>query len=273
MSYATLMVHLDVDGDCDKRVQLAVDLADRFHASLIGVSGWAPRPAFMVQGIVVDAALAEREYHAMTARLEETRKRFHLAAKNIEHVEWRGAVGFPIEILVREARAADLIVIGGGRAPGSPHSAIDSGATILRVGRPVLIVPADVGSLAARRVLVAWSDTREARRAVRDALPFLKAAEEVLIANVCEDAEVTEGERAINDLTNYLLRHKVVVGAKICLQTKGAASEELLRFAREAGADLLVAGAYGHSRFGEWIFGGVTRELLSASPICCLMSH
>lgn len=273
MSYAALMVHLDVERACDRRAQLAIELAERFGAALIGISGWAPRPAFMVQGIVVDATLAERDFQAMNARLDEMGKKFRSLAKQIEHVEWRGTIGFPTELLVRNARAADLIIIGREPAPGDLYSAPDTGAVLLRAGRPVLMVPDAIGSFTARRVVVAWKDTREARRAVRDALPFMQAAEEVLVVEICEEERTPDAQREIDDVTRYLIRHKVIVGAQACLRPKGAVSGELLHFATEERADLLIAGAYGHSRLGEWIFGGVTRDLVAASPICCLLSH
>ena len=121
--------------------------------------------------------------------------------------------------------------------------------------------------------MVAWKDTRESRRAVCDAIPFLRNAEEVTIVEISEHGRETQSQRSIDDVAGYLLRHKVVVGAKVYLQTKQSVAGELLRFTRDAGADLIVAGGYGHSRLGEWAFGGVTRDLIAGSPVCCLFSH
>ena len=117
------------------------------------------------------------------------------------------------------------------------------------------------------------SATREARRAVRDALPFLEQATRVTIVEACgPDDEKTALDR-LNDVARYLSHHRIKCGPKIMLEQKGSGAEQLIRSAQEEQADLLVTGAYGHSRLGEWIFGGMTRELLAASPICCLMSH
>jgi nucleotide-binding universal stress UspA family protein len=176
-------------------------------------------------------------------------------------------------LVPREARAADLIVIGCKRDPDDLYYALDPGLTILRAGRPVLVVPDGIDSLVGRRVVVAWKDTREARRAVRDALPFLREAEEVTIAEVCEYGTEMQSQSDIKDVSDYLLRHKVIVAAKSTLHTKQSIANELLRFAGDERADLIVAGGYGHSRLGEWIFGGVTRDLLRSSAVCCLFSN
>jgi nucleotide-binding universal stress UspA family protein len=74
-------------------------------------------------------------------------------------------------------------------------------------------------------------------------------------------------------VVRYLTRHRINANSRAVLQQHGSSAAELVKFAQEDGADLLVTGAYGHSRLGEWIFGGVTRGLIATSPICCLMSH
>lgn len=159
------------------------------------------------------------------------------------------------------------------RIPADFYFALDPGVTIVRAGRPVLLVPDDVESLPARRVVIAWKDCREARRTVQDALPFLHDAKEVMIVEVCEHEADTQSQRRIDDVKEYLLRHKVNVGAKAYLHTKHSVANEVLRFAKDEKVDLIVAGGYGRSRLGEWIFGGVTRELLANSRVCCLFSH
>jgi nucleotide-binding universal stress UspA family protein len=273
MSYAALMVHVDVEPYCDQRVSLAVDLAERFHAALIGVAGWAPRPAFTAEGVIIDAELTAREVQDMTARLAEGEQKFRAAAGSLRHAEWRSALDFPIEVVAREARAADLLIVGRAHASGEWYHSLDPGSTVLRAGRPVLAVPQHIERLSARRVVIAWKDTRECRRAVSDALPLLQEAEEVLLLEVCERGTEEQAEKRLDDVTNYLVRHRVAVGAKAYLHAKGTIASKLLGFAKDEKADLLVAGGYGHSRLGEWIFGGVTRELFETSQICCLLSH
>jgi nucleotide-binding universal stress UspA family protein len=120
---------------------------------------------------------------------------------------------------------------------------------------------------------IGWKDTREARRAVQDALPLLRKAARITIVEACRlDEEETSLPR-LNDVVRYLARHGITGGTKVTVEGKGSDAARLIEFANAETADLLVTGAYGHSRRGEWMFGGMTRELLATSPICCLMSH
>jgi nucleotide-binding universal stress UspA family protein len=134
-------------------------------------------------------------------------------------------------------------------------------------------VPLAASSLQAAHVVIGWKDTREARRAVRDALPLLQQATRVTIVEACGPDEEKSALGRLDDVTRYLARHRIKGGPKVMLQQEGSGAEQLIGIAREERADLLVTGAYGHSRLGEWIFGGMTRELLATSPICCFMSH
>jgi nucleotide-binding universal stress UspA family protein len=273
MSYAAMMVHIDAERASERRVDLAVHLARRFGAALIGVAGWSPGLGFGVDGAVIEPDSTKWQMEEMAARLKAGEETFRAAAKGVPHIEWRGRLELPMDLVVRESRAANLVIMGRERASGRWYVPLDPGGAILRLGRPVLAVPNDVASLEARRIVVAWKETREARRAVRDALPFLKEADEVLIAEVFEQGEEAEVQKRLDDVIKYLRSHKVSVEAKVYLHTKQTIASELLRFAGDEKADLLVAGAYGHSRLGEWAFGGVTEELLATSPICCLLSH
>jgi nucleotide-binding universal stress UspA family protein len=150
---------------------------------------------------------------------------------------------------------------------------LDPGGAILKMGRPTLVVPAEVETLRAEHVVIGWKDTREARRAVRDALPLLQQATRVTIVEACGRDEERTALGRLDDVTNYLTYHGVKGGARVMLQREGSGADQLVQIAQEERADMLVTGAYGHSRLGEWIFGGMTRELLATSPICCLMSH
>jgi nucleotide-binding universal stress UspA family protein len=273
MSYATLMVHVDFDGASDARIRTAASLANRFNAVLIGVAGWAPRTPLTYGGVIVDAELTEGDMQQMGERLDQCRQHFQTVAERPEKTEWRSGLDFPDEILIREARAADLVVVGRDRVSGDWYRSLDPGAVLLRAGRPILVVPGGVDSMRAERVVIGWKETREARRAVQDALPFLHEASRVSIVEVCEHGSEDEVHRHLSDVTRYLERHRIKMGARIVAHAKSAASE-LVKVAGDEDADLIVAGAYGHSRLGEWIFGGVTRDLLTkSSSVCCLMSH
>jgi nucleotide-binding universal stress UspA family protein len=273
MSYAALLVHLGAHGDWQNRVRLASGLAHRLQATLIGVAGWLSSPAFALDDIAADVDTMEAESRNMTARLAELGEKFMALAKPAGPVEWRGVLDYPRTLVPRESRAADLLIVGQERVAGDPYFALNPGKAILQAGRPTLVVPDGMSSLATERVVIAWKDTRESRRAVVDAIPLLQLADEVLLVEVCESGTEAESERQMADVSNYLQRHRVRIAAKAFLQTDRPAAEEILRFATAERADLLVSGAYGHSRLGEMIFGGVTRDLLATSPFCCLFSH
>ena len=141
------------------------------------------------------------------------------------------------------------------------------------MGRPTLVVPEGATTLGAEHVVIGWKDTREARRAVRDAMPFLQQATRVTVVEACGP----NGEKAalgrLDDVARYLWRHRIECGPKVMVRQEGSGAAQLIQIAQQERADLFVTGAYGHSRLGEWIFGGMTRHLLTGSPICCLMSH
>jgi nucleotide-binding universal stress UspA family protein len=267
MSYATLMVYVEVEGQPKERVSLATGLSDKFKATLIGLSALATRPLFLDK---VTGAHIEQ----MKLKIARKGDWFHRHART-EHgkLAWRTVTGFPIDALASQARSADLVIIGRTKTPGDEYSSLDPGAALLRIGRPTLIVPDGVASLRADHVLVAWKDRREARRAVCDALPFLHSAAHVTIVGICETEDEDVVAEQINDVADYLARHGISGDPRVIPNRGGSVAEQLTNLAQKEGADLMVAGAYGHSRLGEWFFGGVTRDLLEASPICSLMSH
>ena len=273
MSYATLMAYIDVDGTPKNRVSVATGLSDKFNATLIGLCALAIRPLFLDETFNSDKVTGA-DIENMKLRVARKGDWFRRLART-QHgkVEWRSVMDFPIDALAREARSSDLVIIGRTKSAGDAYSSLDPGVALLRLGRPTLIVPDGVGSLRADHVLIAWKDTREARRAVLDALPFLHGATHVTIAALCEAGDEDIVARQVNDVADYLARHGIRGDPRVIPDRDGSAAEQLTNLAQQGGADLLVAGAYGHSRLGEWFFGGVTRDLLAASPICCLMSH
>jgi nucleotide-binding universal stress UspA family protein len=134
-------------------------------------------------------------------------------------------------------------------------------------------VPPGIDTLKAEQILIGWNDSREARRALQDSLPLLHEAKSVAIVEVCDDSMEGLARRHVEDVAHYLTRHRISVGSATAGAPKHGIAAHLIDLARVEGADLIVTGAYGHSRLGEWIFGGVTRELLASSPVCCFMSN
>jgi len=273
VSYASLMVYVDADGTPDRRVRLCANLADKFDATLIGISAAAFWPPMMVEGVVIQGT-TDAEITALTKKLADKEQWFReLAGADRRRLIWRTAFDFPAIALAREARSADLVVIGRTTGPGDAYSSLDPGNVLLRLGRPALVVPDEVSSLRAENVVIGWKDTREARRAVLDALPFLHGATGVTIAEICVAGDEEAAQARIDDVARYLGDHRIKSKDRIILHQHGSGAGQLIQLAQDEHADLLVTGAYGHSRLGEWIFGGVTRDLLATSPICCLMSH
>jgi nucleotide-binding universal stress UspA family protein len=246
-------------------VRLAADLAGTFNATLIGLSALANLPP-----MVTDPAATD-ELRERLARQGDLFRR--IAGADRHKLEWRAILDFPAEALARAARIADLVIIGQSKAPVSVHRRLNPGQAVLTAGRPTLVVPDGVSALRAEHVVIGWKDSREARRAVRDALPFLQRATRVTIVEACPLGEDQTALARLDDVARYLSYHRVETGSRVMLEQRGSGAEQLIRIAQEDGADLPVTGAYGHSRLGEWMFGGMTWELLATSPICCLMSH
>jgi nucleotide-binding universal stress UspA family protein len=264
------MVDVEADMRPEQRVRVAASLADRFSAALIGVSALAAPPPIVAGGMLIDGMI---DIELMNATLAGQGEWFRgIAGGDRRALEWRAVLDFPIEALSREARSADLVLIGREKEQGSAYRRLDPGAAMLKLGRPALVVPKGVDALRAEHIVIGWKDTREARRAVRDAVPLLQQASRVTIVEARGPHEKKAPSNRIEDVARYLTHHRVEASARV-LQEKEPGAEQLIEFAREEGGDLLVTGAYGHSRLGEWIFGGMTRELLAISPICCLMSH
>jgi nucleotide-binding universal stress UspA family protein len=268
------MVHVDVDAELGARVRIAAELARRFDAHLIGVGGWAPMSVFLAEQAKSDPAPSEPHLQDMKSLLDLKGRQFCAAiGGERRRVEWRSMLDFPTDAMLREARAADLVIVGNAAENRDPFRALDPAAVLLKAGRPALIVPEGVSALRAEHVVIGWKDTREARRAVRDALPLLQRASRVTIVEACPLGQDEAALGRLDDVARYLTRHRIETGSRVMLEQRGSGAEQLLRIAHDENADLLVAGAYGHSRLGEWAFGGMTWELLATSPICCLMSH
>jgi nucleotide-binding universal stress UspA family protein len=272
MSYATLMAYIEAERRPEQRVRVATNLADKFNATLTGVAA-IPIPLLAVANGMVAVLPDEEDINLIRAKLAEAGNWFRGVAGEHRKPEWRQFLEFPVEALPREARSADLVIIGNAKRIFGEYGYVDPGEAILRMGRPTLIVPEGVDSLQAEHVVIGWKDVREARRTVLDSLPFLRETTRVTIVELCEPDEEKTALEHIDDVARYLTRHRINGGPRVMLRKEGSGAAQLIRLAQDERADLIVTGAYGHSRLGEWIFGGMTRDLLATSPICCLMSH
>jgi nucleotide-binding universal stress UspA family protein len=274
MSFATLMVHVDFEPRTDARVRLAAGLAGRFSSTLIGISASVLPPYPAENVYFINKEIFEQEHRDILAALKQAEASFRAAADGGDlKVEWRSAVDLPDSYVLSEARSADLLVVGQTRESVDICRSLDAGTAILKTGRPILVVPPGVDHLQAERILIGWNDSREARRAVHDALPLLRGAKSVAILEICDDGAEAAGRRRVDDVAQYLARHEISIGAVTAAAATDRIAGQLVKSAAAENADLIVTGGYGHTRLGEWIFGGVTRDLLKTSPVCCLFAN
>lgn len=196
------------------------------------------------------------------------------SAAGLRNVEWRSAIDDPVDAMTLHARYADLVVVGQTDPSGNLQVAADfPERLVLAAGRPVLILPY-VGRFATigKRILIAWKPSREATRAVTDAIPFLQRADNVHVMAMNPKAG-EYGTVPGADIGLYLARHGVRVEVKMDYGAEVDVGNELLSRAADLGADLIVMGGYGHSRLKELVLGGATRTILESMTVPVLMSH
>jgi nucleotide-binding universal stress UspA family protein len=268
--YSSILLPMDLDPSTEGRCKLAVGLADRFASRLIGVAAQPVQaPLYFEAPVTGIPTIIELEERRANEELAKAEANFRRCAGTRGRIEWRQALTFTTPYILEQARAADLIVAARPRRDDkafAPMSA-DSGSLVMDAGRPVLFVPPKVDYLAAKCVVIGWKDSREARRAVWDSLPLLRESKEVLIVSV--DPE----EHGAKDVAAHLGCHGVQASTLHRPPSAAGIADDLVGIAQQQGADLIVCGAYGHSRAREWVLGGVTHDLLDHSPLCVLMSH
>ena len=273
MSYSTLMVHLDLDRSNEVRLQFAGELAERFDSRVVGIAAADVQPLYFMEGAAAEELL-EQDRERLKSQIADCEAQFRRVLKaRADNMEWRSALAWPTDFVARNARAADLIVTGPQAAAADSASRINTGDLVLRAGRPVLVVPPGAEFLRLNSVVVAWKDTREARRAVNDALPLLHKAREVIVVELIDEgADKAAAKARVEDVAHWLVRREISASS-IATRALVGVTNRLTTLAQDEGAGIIVAGAYGHSRFQEWVFGGVTRDLLTQQRCCALLSH
>lgn len=264
MSYNTIVVHLEPSSPVAPRLNFAIDVAGRFEADVIALAvGEVPLVVPNEGDGMASMRAYQRRLEQLDERLAALRTEFLDLAGDREHVRLETATGDPTALLATHARSADLLIAGSGAVRSDPdiNTTVDLGALILSAGRPIL-VPSGDAALRAETIVVAWTDTREARRAIADALPFLKQADEVLVTTIA-DGDREHAQNSAAEVVRYLMRHGVKARAEVRGRAQASIEGAIAGLAREARADLVVAGGYGHSRLREWAFGGTTRSLLA----------
>jgi nucleotide-binding universal stress UspA family protein len=281
----SILVHVDEGAYCPNRLAAAAALAQRHRARLTGIYIVPPLyiPAYTpgdVSPALIDTMEAQRK-----AAQEKAAAHFAALRRELPDAAWRPidaeAVGVTSDItpvLASEARGTDLTMvgqIGPGEDPSDAPGAVPE-QLVMRAGRPILVIPyAGRFQTIGERAVVAWTDTREAARALADALPLLAQAKTVTVLQVGEGRDQAEPARAkLAGVVEHLQRHGIKADADYLPAGKGATTGNvLLSRVADLSADLLVMGAYGHSRWREIVLGGVTREILSSMTAPVLMSH
>lgn len=261
-------------------VDTAARLARRFDGHLdvlaLGVDRTQPGYAYVSAGaLVLQMGLEQAE---AGLRLTETALNSALAEQGPD-LRWSldaavTQMGALTDLVAVRARYADLVVLsrpyGAGRGP-EEEAVIE--AAMFEGMAPVLVVPDRAVTAAFRTVALAWNQSREAMVAAKAALPFLKAAERVIVTVIDPPSHGPERSDPGGLLSQFLTRHGVKTEVSVLARTLPRVSDVLARHALDTGADLLVMGAYGHSRFREAILGGATRNMLEAAELPVFMAH
>jgi len=275
MDYKTIMVGLALDRPNDACLRVAGDIAERFGARIIGVAASDLRPPMYFADGDFAQKLLDQEASAIETRLSALESEFRAGTeKRASAVEWRTARALPVPYMLQQARAADLIVVGArSETLVDPCAAPDPSDLLMQAGRPLLVVPPTTEWLDLRSVLIAWKDVREARRAVFDALPLLAAAKEVTVTEVPEqDGRRADALSHVADVATWLRGHGIAANT-VVPEKAGDVSGQIEKIASNIGAGAVIAGAYGHSRFREWVLSGVTRHLATESRRCAFLSR
>jgi nucleotide-binding universal stress UspA family protein len=277
MSLATVMVNLALDQPNRARLEVAGQLAERFDAGLVGVAAAQFSPPLYYTTGEMAQDLIEQGEASVRKRLSELETEFRDTIKDrAKYLDWRSALDFPARFVIQETRCADIVVTGGRSPAFSDAFALASPKDlVMQTGRPLLVVPDGTDWLDLRTVLVAWKDTTEARRAVADSLPLLRKAKNIVVAEIPEaDGERSLAEARVGDVTAWLARHGLIATPRVPEGNRNrGAPAQLDDIADDLGASLIVAGAYGHSRFRELVLGGMTQHLVTQRARCVLLSH
>ena len=274
MTITNILVHIDNNEASSKCLRAAITLAEQHSSSLTGLYiipdmtmpfyGEMPIPLELLEAQKQETEALEAK---AKAKFEAAVARFSISS------QWQSVTGAAEYRVAEYARFTDLVILR--QALDEDYLSENSGLAarvVLRCTRPVLLIP-DTGFAKpiGKRILVAWNSSREAVRAVNDALPLLQKASHVEVLAVAPDRG--EGDLPTADMCLHLARHGVKAEGEHIVADDLTAGESLLAHAQTMNMDLIVMGGYGHSRLRETVFGGATRHLLKNMTVPVLMSH
>jgi nucleotide-binding universal stress UspA family protein len=279
MDYKTILVHLDAGARRTERLELALALADRYDAHLVGLFalGAMSLPSYVRPDASQLLVAEQARQRADAASRAEAEFRTAAARHGDVKAEWRVSHEDALEAMRVNARYSDLVVVGQRERDTERETGIAPGFVdelVLSCPRPVLVVPyAGHFSGAGKRALVAWNASTEASRAVAGALPLLASADRVNVVVFEPGSPGDHGEEPGADAALYLARHGVKATVSRYLNPSIDIGSQILTRAADMSVDLIVMGAYGHSRLRELVLGGATRTLLESMTVPVLISH
>lgn len=277
MGYKTILVHCDAGRGTLGRAKLALDLAEKFDGHVIGlhVRQAFQAPAFTDAGPAMDSLYRTYETTVKADEAIATASFRDAVGRRGASTEWRVADGYVDQVLVREARTADLVVVGQAEPDSQPIATPANLAEEVAMAgeRPVMIVP-HIGAAKppGRIAMLCWNNSRESVRAATAALPLLSKAEQTIIL-IVDPKTGAEGDETGTGVAQWLSRH----GVKATIQLDSAADSDvggvILSRAADHDVDLIVMGIYGHSRMRERVLGGASRTLLASMTVPVLAAH
>lgn len=271
MTVKTLLVHVEPEWGSAEALDCAVHLSSLLGAHVLGVAGEAYEPpgaAYMEGDLVQDLR------NQIDADLASAKARFTAAtAKLAAGATFVAGMDRPYAVMAEHARGADLVVARRTPSGSSPTNLCHPGDLVMQTGLPVLLTPHAAAPLVPERVLVAWKDHRACRRALGDAMPFLTRAKQVVLLSICSKDDLPDRQAALHEVVHRLERLGVHAYAEAQAGKASSPLRTIEMVANTMKADLIVAGAYSHSTIGEWLFGGVTADLLTDSDRHVLLSH
>ena len=217
MASPTLLVNLETGGSNAGVLQVTGDLADRLGGSVIGVAARQPMQVDTSGSCYISAGMFDDERAETEHEMGAAEAEFRMAFRGAQH-EWRSSVSFasPAGYIADQARRADLLLTGRPRHEVGDATRATAGELVMQCGRPVLVVPPAPATPCVDIVLLAWKDTREARRAALDSLPLLARAKHVTIVEIAADEDMPAARQRLSDVSNWLARHGVVTEVLPC---------------------------------------------------------
>ena len=279
MKYKNILLHLDNSSGCRNRLEVAFGLAQKFDASLTGmlVVPTYVVPSYIEAQISVDVMTDVTE--KALARARETVSGYQQLADTAGVTLQAEVVeGEIIPILREHSKYADLLILGQDHPEDPDNNSYGLTDVLPFDGACACLVVPHSGKLAipGSRVLLTWNASRESAHALREAMPLLTSADDVVVLSSEPDNSnytMTNGHPHAQALMKLLNSHGIDAVSSGFGDTDLDASETIMGQAADMNADLIVMGAYGHSRLREIILGGVTRDLLKLAPTCLLLAH